>query len=142
MASDGNKDDKLEFISSITELQESRIELKNVENSDSFFHIKFNNGLMKIPQFYIDDGTESFLRNLIAYEQFLPDSETRYVTDYTRFMDCLVNSPKDATLLRSCGIINNYFGDDVVVLQHVKQASQWCRTLKELLLRWSFRQGE
>ncbi|CAK9145847.1 unnamed protein product, partial [Ilex paraguariensis] len=30
-------------------------------------------------------------------------------------MDCLVNLPNDANLLRRCGIINNFLGDDVAV---------------------------
>ncbi|CAK9161138.1 unnamed protein product [Ilex paraguariensis] len=47
--------------------------------------------------------------------KFLPDIYRRYVTDYATFMDCLVNSPKDAALLRCSRIIHNHIGDDTAV---------------------------
>ncbi|CAK9155882.1 unnamed protein product, partial [Ilex paraguariensis] len=116
--------DKFELINTITDLQEAGIAFKVDEGSNNLFDIKFNNGLMEIPRLLIGDDTESILRNLIAYEQFLPDeTHRRYVTDYALLMDCLVNSPKDASFLRCCRIITNGLGDGIVV----------CNTLNKLV---------
>ncbi|CAK9185383.1 unnamed protein product [Ilex paraguariensis] len=69
----GNENDEWEFISSVTQLQEAGIELKAAKECNSLYDIKFNDGLTEIPPFSIGDETESVFRNLIAYEQFLPD---------------------------------------------------------------------
>ncbi|CAK9185392.1 unnamed protein product [Ilex paraguariensis] len=111
----GNENDEWEFISSVTQLQEAGIELKAAKECNSLYDIKFNDGLLEIPPFSIGDETESVFRNLIAYEQFLPDIHRRYVADYAKFMESLISSPSDTSLLRSCGIIKNFLGDDGVV---------------------------
>ncbi|KAB1224357.1 hypothetical protein CJ030_MR2G007770 [Morella rubra] len=79
---------------------------------DSLFDMKFNNGLLEISQLEIDDDTESFLRNLIAYEQYSGRRDRMYVTDYVTFMNSLINSPKDVELLRQREIIVNRVGGD------------------------------
>ncbi|CAK9185384.1 unnamed protein product [Ilex paraguariensis] len=103
------------FTYTATELQEFGIEFKVAKESNSLFNIKFANGSMEIPRLVIDDWTESILRNLIAYEQFTPGGQQKYVSDYANFMDFLVNSPKDAALLRCSRIIVNLSGDDIAV---------------------------
>ncbi|CAK9185393.1 unnamed protein product [Ilex paraguariensis] len=103
------------FINTVTELQEFGMEFKVTKESTSLFDIKFVNGLMEIPWLEINDNTESILRNLIAYEQFCPTGQPKYVSDYAYFMDLLVNSPKDVTLLRCSRIIENCSGDDTTV---------------------------
>lgn len=76
-----------------------------MSNSVSLFDIKFNKGLMEIPSFKSDDSTETFLRNLIAFEQHYSHVNPKYFTDYTTFMDQLINTQKDVNLLRLKGII-------------------------------------
>ncbi|KAA8538654.1 hypothetical protein F0562_028262 [Nyssa sinensis] len=111
----GNQKWSLELIKSTIELRESGIKFKNDKESTSVLDIKFGNGVMKIPPLDIDDRTECVLRNLIAYEQYFQGIEPRYVTDYMKLMDCLINSAKDAEILRHCGIINNWLGDDEAI---------------------------
>ncbi|KAA8538455.1 hypothetical protein F0562_027999 [Nyssa sinensis] len=106
---------ELEFIKCTTELRDAGIKFKILTESTSLLDIKFENGVLKIPPFIVDDNTESIFRNLIAYEQYLPSIYCRYVTDYMIFMDRLVNSAKDAAKLRKYGIIDNWLGDDEVV---------------------------
>ncbi|KAA8548475.1 hypothetical protein F0562_000258 [Nyssa sinensis] len=106
---------ELEFIKCTTELRDAGIKFKILTESTSLLHIKFENGVLKIPPFIVDDNTEPIFRNLIAYEQYLPSIYRRYVTDYMIFMDRLVNSAKDAAKLRKYGIIDNWLGDDEVV---------------------------
>ncbi|XVE81429.1 hypothetical protein DITRI_Ditri15bG0062600 [Diplodiscus trichospermus] len=57
------------FMHCATELQEAGIRFKKSEGN-SIFDIKFEDGIMKIPTLEIDDHTECFLRNAIAFEQF------------------------------------------------------------------------
>ncbi|KAA8514875.1 hypothetical protein F0562_018054 [Nyssa sinensis] len=50
---DGNGEVYFEFIKSVTELEEAGIEFKESKEKSSFFNIKFENGVMEIPQFVI-----------------------------------------------------------------------------------------
>ncbi|XP_016503202.1 UPF0481 protein At3g47200 isoform X1 [Nicotiana tabacum] len=78
----------------------------------SLFDIKFEKGLMKIPSFEVVDLTETLLRNLIAFEQHWPDVYPTCFSDYVTFMDYLIESEKDVSLLRLKGIIRNRIGED------------------------------
>ncbi|KAA8538651.1 hypothetical protein F0562_028259 [Nyssa sinensis] len=108
------KESKLEFIKSTIELLEFGIKFTDARESTSVLDIKFENGVMKIPTLVVDDNTECFLRNLIAYEQY-QRTEPRYVTDYMTLMDCLISSAKDVEILRHKGISNNCLGDDEAI---------------------------
>lgn len=101
-----------ESILSVSGLQEVGIRFQKAEGTSGFMDITFVNGVLRIPPLNIFDETESQFRNLIAYEQYLPDCEARYVSDYTFFMNCLINTPEDVRLLRNYGIIGNWLGDD------------------------------
>ncbi|KAF5465137.1 hypothetical protein F2P56_015168 [Juglans regia] len=102
-------------IHSATELEEAGIKFKKAETSN-LLSIQFNNGLMEISPLSIEDDTETYLRNLIAYEQYCdPQNGLNYVYNYVRFMDRLINSPKDVELLRRKGIISNCLGDDEII---------------------------
>ncbi|XP_059639003.1 UPF0481 protein At3g47200-like [Cornus florida] len=100
-------------MSCVTELKEAGISFKVDDSPDSsIFDIKFEDGHMKIPNFRVSDETESFLRNIIAYEQHSSSVKRRYFTDYIWFMDMLINSEKDVNVLRQSGIMDNMMGDD------------------------------
>ncbi|KAI7981681.1 UPF0481 protein [Camellia lanceoleosa] len=96
------------------ELREAGVKLKK-DDRGKLFDIKFKSGVMHIPPITIEDRTESFFRNLIAYEEYCPDNELSHVTDYVKFMDCLIKSPKDVEILCRYGIIDNWQGDYGVV---------------------------
>ncbi|KAL8534011.1 hypothetical protein ACS0TY_010139 [Phlomoides rotata] len=87
------------------------------------FDVEFNqdNGVMSMPALVITDGTESLLRNLIAYEQFFPTHEPAPVTDYALLLDCLVNSSKDVQILSQHGIIQNFVSSDQAVADIVNR---------------------
>ncbi|XP_031250328.1 UPF0481 protein At3g47200-like [Pistacia vera] len=114
-----DEEDKWGFIRCATELKEAGIKFKSPKvdekNASSLFGIKFENGIMKIPMLKIDDNSESFFRNLIAHEQFLHDPDYSYVTDYLKFMNCLMNTPGDVELLCQSEVVQNGLGDDKVL---------------------------
>lgn len=97
-----------------TDLYEAGVRFSKVEknNYTSLFDIKFENGLITIPYFEVFDFTETILRNLIAYEQLSFDVRPRYFSDFSIFMDYLIDSDKDVSLLHQKGIIKNEIGED------------------------------
>ncbi|CAL5420591.1 unnamed protein product [Camellia sinensis] len=102
---------------SVIELQDAGIKFETVEDDDDehnlrMFDIRFEHGHFKIPKFKVDDFTETFFRNIIAYEQHSSDDEPQYFTDYTYFMDLLINSKEDVKQLPSQHVLDNYLGDD------------------------------
>ncbi|CAK9172962.1 unnamed protein product [Ilex paraguariensis] len=103
------------FKSQSTQLREAGVKFKKAIETSSLLDIEFENGIMKIPPLSIDDSTEVIFRNLVANEQYNDLNEPAYVTDYRKFLDCLINSPKDVEILRHCGIIDNWLGDDEAV---------------------------
>ncbi|XP_071938166.1 UPF0481 protein At3g47200-like [Coffea arabica] len=102
------------FIKSAGELRQSGIKFKKAEDSESLFHITFENGVLKIPPLVVHDYTESFFRNLIAYEEYtsIPSKTWRCITDYIIFIDCLIDSASDVETLRRHDIIENWLGSD------------------------------
>ncbi|CAL5420595.1 unnamed protein product [Camellia sinensis] len=102
---------------SVIELQDAGIKFEAVEDDDdklnlNMLDIRFEHGHFKIPKFKVDDWTEIFFRNIIAYEQLSSDDEPKYFTDYTYFMDLLINSKEDVKQLRRHEVLDNWLGDD------------------------------
>jgi hypothetical protein len=77
-------------------------------------NIKFEKGVLKIPQLEVDHSFERLVRNIMALEQCCYPSEA-YVCSYIKFMDNLINSAEDVGLLVRKGIILNRLGDDAAV---------------------------
>ncbi|KAF8009476.1 hypothetical protein BT93_J0463 [Corymbia citriodora subsp. variegata] len=63
------------------------------------------------PQKYF---TTTVLINCVAPEQ-CQENSSKYITDYVSFMHCLINQPKDVSLLCSDGIITRFSHDDQYV---------------------------
>lgn len=101
---------------SVIELQDAGIKFEAVEDDDklnlNMLDILFEHGHFKIPKFNVDDWTEIFFRNIIAYEQLSSEDEPKYFTDYTYFMDLLINSKEDVKQLRRHEVLDNWLGDD------------------------------
>ncbi|KAI8009918.1 UPF0481 protein [Camellia lanceoleosa] len=104
---------KDESLKSTKELQEAGIKFEKIQGRH-LFDIRFVNGTMEIPTLVVQDSTESFLRNIVAYEQYLPDSSRNYFTAYHKIMDYLVNTSEDVEILTHHGIIHNILGDNEV----------------------------
>ncbi|KAK7854057.1 upf0481 protein [Quercus suber] len=72
---------------SATSLVEAGVKIRKGE-SKSFLDIKFDNGVLYIPQLEIQETTESFFRNIISFEQCYPNYSAASDTE------CLVHSIK------------------------------------------------
>lgn len=94
-----------EFPDGISELYEAGVTLK-VDKNDKFLAIRFEKGVLYIPELMLENNTESQLRNLIAFEQCHYPRES-FVVDYVLFLDSLIYDRKDVEVLINNGIILN-----------------------------------
>ncbi|GLJ34772.1 hypothetical protein SUGI_0699850 [Cryptomeria japonica] len=75
----------------------------------------FGKSTLSLPQIIVDDTTETFLRNLMAYEECQRCSlnpEETLISHYVRLLDCLIDSEKDVFVLRNSGVIRSLGGND------------------------------
>ncbi|XP_052187066.1 UPF0481 protein At3g47200-like [Diospyros lotus] len=109
-----------------TELHEAGICFMKSE-SKSLRDITFDDGFLKLPNFTVDDRTESMFLNLLAFERcHIPAGSD--VTSFVAFMDRIIEDSRDIKLLSSKGIINNFIGTD-------KEAADLFNTMsKDLVL--------
>ncbi|CAA0809978.1 Unknown protein [Striga hermonthica] len=116
----------------VSELQETGVEFKVCYRRPD---ITFDGGVLKMWILSVDEHTESILKNLITYEQFLTEDDPirpKCVSHYITFLNFLVKRPRDVEILRRHGILKNSLGEDELV----------CRVLRSLwesnveLVRW------
>ncbi|MED6168308.1 hypothetical protein PIB30_010641 [Stylosanthes scabra] len=94
------------------ELAEAGVKFKvknSSSNSSLMVDLEFRNGILEIPHIRVDDGTEIWLRNIVALEQCHYPHE-HYIIDYVTFLGQLVNTNKDADVLIKAGIIDRMVG--------------------------------
>jgi len=101
------------WIQNATTLTYAGIRFK--KKSGKFLDIVYKNKKLKIPTLFIDDGTSTLLRNLIAYEQ-----SNRWAAAYFSclavFLDSIVDTENDINVLRRAGIIKQAKGGDQEVV--------------------------
>ncbi|CAL9151448.1 unnamed protein product [Musa hybrid cultivar] len=100
---------QLKWIPSATQLMEAGVHFRK-KKATNLLDITFHNGVMEIALLQIDDSTETFLRNLIAFEQ-CSKNVSLHVTAYAALMDCIINTAADVALLQQHGIIVSGLGD-------------------------------
>ncbi|XXG45029.1 hypothetical protein AAC387_Pa02g0224 [Persea americana] len=94
---------------------EFRVRKRHDSNDDGdFMDIKFYNGVLEIPTIEVWNRTYILFLNLIAFEQSNKASR-KYISAYTAFMDCLINTSKDVAILCQKGIIDNGLGNETHV---------------------------
>ncbi|KAF8009060.1 hypothetical protein BT93_J0140 [Corymbia citriodora subsp. variegata] len=101
------------IIGSATELEGAGIRLKK-SNTGRLNDISFAGGVLRLPFIEVNDTTESMFLNLMAFERFHHGAGNE-VTAYVFFMDDIINTERDVTLLTTRGIIQNDFGSDEAV---------------------------
>ncbi|XP_074343548.1 UPF0481 protein At3g47200-like [Apium graveolens] len=99
---------RFRHIRSATELHEAGVCF--VKGSGKLFEVSFEAGRLTIPSLIVDDKTETFFRNLIAFEKC--GHHVKYITSYIIFMYNLIETDEDMKLLLDYGIINNMLGED------------------------------
>ncbi|KAI3442945.1 Dof-type domain-containing protein [Psidium guajava] len=88
--------------------------------------IKFEDEILNIPCFVIDEGTRSLFLNLIALEQSHWNC-SNYVTSYVIFMRDLINSLEEVNYLRDHKIIKHCLRSDAEVVDLFNRLCQVVR---------------
>ncbi|MED6164078.1 hypothetical protein PIB30_086275 [Stylosanthes scabra] len=101
---------------SASELNEAGVKFKVNREEKSLLELKFSGKCLQVPEIEVDDGTETWFRNMVALEQchYLEES---YITDYVIFIGHLVNEGKDVDVLVKNKIIVNRLGDNETVAE-------------------------
>ncbi|XVE84135.1 hypothetical protein DITRI_Ditri16bG0145300 [Diplodiscus trichospermus] len=136
---------KWEPISSLTTLQEAGVKFEKAKLPDSILDIKFTNGCLKIPSLLIQETTNTILRNLIAYEQCLPQCQPIF-TCYAKLLDNLIDTPNDIDILCKKKIYDNWLSPEDAAQffnklyndTYIKDIYYWklCADLNEYCKRW------
>ncbi|KAF4385768.1 hypothetical protein F8388_010324 [Cannabis sativa] len=95
---------------SATILQEAGIKFKATTKA-SLLDIQFRKGVLEIPPLHIHETTESLLRNLICFEQCLPNCKGK-ITSYAILLDNLINTSKDMEILCKRGVVDNWLNNE------------------------------
>lgn len=104
-----------QIIRSATELNEAGIQIQKSETK-SLKDISFHRGVLKLPPIMVDDTTQSSYLNLMAFERLHVNAGNE-VTSYIFFMDNIIDSAGDVSLLHSSGIIQHAVGSDKAVAE-------------------------
>ncbi|PIA41321.1 hypothetical protein AQUCO_02200018v1 [Aquilegia coerulea] len=107
------KEGPIDIVRSAMKLHESGVDFKT-NDSTSIMDICFHGGELKLPVIFVDDTTESALLNLMAFERAHVGAGNE-VTSYVSFMDNIIDSAKDVSLLHSSGILHNNIGSEKAV---------------------------
>ncbi|PWA55721.1 hypothetical protein CTI12_AA425290 [Artemisia annua] len=113
----------LKLIPPATKLVIAGVKFKANPQAESFLDIKFQNGLLLIPQINMDDFYSSFFLNCVAFEQCYSHC-SKDITTYVVFMGCLMNTSTDVGLLSEKKIIENYFGTDKEIAKFFKNVGK------------------
>eukprot|EP00268_Persea_americana_P025011 TRINITY_DN2437_c0_g1_i1.p1 TRINITY_DN2437_c0_g1~~TRINITY_DN2437_c0_g1_i1.p1 ORF type:complete len:452 (-),score=71.50 TRINITY_DN2437_c0_g1_i1:691-2046(-) len=126
VVSDTTKEEYFLTIPSATALEEAGVEFMRKDVEGCKLDVTFSKGKMMIPPLLINASTKSKFRNLIAFEQFSPDSDGdlyKSFTAYAEFIACIGSTEKDVALLYEKRIILHTLGNHKEVadiLSHVK----------------------
>ncbi|XP_061356594.1 UPF0481 protein At3g47200-like [Gastrolobium bilobum] len=104
---------------SASQLLEAGLVFK-VSQSKYELDLKYHEGVLAMPPFIVHDGTERYIRNLIAFEDCRLSSHSCYISQYFKILDFLINTEKDVNILVDKKIIVNFMGDAKSVAAMVK----------------------
>ncbi|KAI9111236.1 hypothetical protein K1719_017847 [Acacia pycnantha] len=111
---------KLKPVYSACKLHDAGIKFEVNEDEINLLKLHYSKGVLKIPGVWIDDSTETELRNMVAFEQCqFPSS--RSMTDYIIFLEHLIRTEKDVEILEEKGVIQNFIGDNDAVASITKR---------------------
>ncbi|CAB4294061.1 unnamed protein product [Prunus armeniaca] len=88
---------EIQEIPAATALSEAGVKFER-GSDNNLMNIKFEDGVLTIPELAVAELTEPLFRNLIAFEQCY-HGRSQQITSYAVFMDKLINSDKDIKLL-------------------------------------------
>ncbi|XP_022131631.1 UPF0481 protein At3g47200-like [Momordica charantia] len=107
-----NENKKLVNPPTATELWEAGVRFQKAAEDKLIMDIHFQEeeGVLAIPHLEIHDAFETYMRNLLAYEHYHVGDDERCIIQYILFLDDLISTERDVSLLVKAGIITNGIG--------------------------------
>ncbi|CAI9102270.1 OLC1v1000511C1 [Oldenlandia corymbosa var. corymbosa] len=95
-----------------TELQAAGVRFQQGKETECLLNVEFDKqkGVLTMPPLNVNDSTETFFRNIVAFEQ--SGFHSKDITSYIIMLDNLIDTPKDVDILMKSKIIKNDFGDN------------------------------
>ena len=98
----------------VMQLHKSGVRFKGCNGNSRSLEFDTKYGKLTLPRIYIDDGTELFFQNLMAYEtncyrKRKPESGCHDIVSYLHFMDLLIDTPADVDMLVDKDIVRVMF---------------------------------
>lgn len=116
---------ELRELPSATKLKTAGIKFKSARSLKSVLDIKFQSGVLEIPNFKVYKQTEAILKNLIAYE-IRQIGSAQQVKSYVNFMSHLLQSDEDVKMLCGRKILSGLEDDEEQIISNLK----WIRAQK------------
>ncbi|ERN06414.1 hypothetical protein AMTR_s00016p00254730 [Amborella trichopoda] len=95
---------------SATELHEAGVRFE-ISSKSGLMNITFEHGVLRLPWIAIHGSTETFLLNMMAFEQ-LRVRNSNWVSSYVSLLDDVIDTANDVELLVSSGIVENAMGSN------------------------------
>ncbi|XP_078161568.1 UPF0481 protein At3g47200-like [Carex rostrata] len=107
-----------------TELKQKGVKFSPKSNAKHMLDISFEYGVLKIPRLQITDDTKPIFANLLAFEHSKYGKKHSPFGRFVSFLDKLVNTPNDVTILQQCGIFENLLGSEEELTHFVNHLSE------------------
>ncbi|KAK6232388.1 Protein of unknown function DUF247 [Theobroma cacao] len=101
-------------IPSASRLNEAGVKFIKVA-SNSILDVRFRHGALEMPALLVQETTETIFRNLIGYEQCLPNCRP-VITSYAKLLDDLIDTTDDIELLGKKEVVDNWLSPDDATL--------------------------
>ncbi|KAL1211192.1 hypothetical protein V5N11_032657 [Cardamine amara subsp. amara] len=102
-------------------LDSAGVDFVNIDDkNDLSLVINFEDGILKMPCFTVEDSTERVIRNIMALEQCRYPLFA-YVCNYIAFLDFLIDTDQDVDLLVKKGVVKNWLGHQGSVAEMVNK---------------------
>ncbi|XP_031482401.1 UPF0481 protein At3g47200-like [Nymphaea colorata] len=102
---------KKKFVRSARKLEAAGVIFKKLKDSNNVFHLSFSGGVLSLPEFELNETSEGLLMNMVAFERMHPESDGG-VTSFMSFMDAIIDTAEDVSILGKAGIVTNNLGSD------------------------------
>ncbi|CAH9139561.1 unnamed protein product [Cuscuta epithymum] len=100
----------LESIQSISKLRRAGIKLKLQAERSSFLEVTFERGVISMPLLVLDDNMCDILQNCVAFEVCYPQMVNCFMSEYARFLSCLILTREDVAILCEAKVLRNHYG--------------------------------
>ncbi|XP_065866119.1 putative UPF0481 protein At3g02645 isoform X2 [Euphorbia lathyris] len=123
VASDERRECESLTTPTISELHRAGVKFKP-SSSKWLYDVKFNNGILEIPNLKLGDGQTIVMSNLQAFEQ--GHFTYKYMNAYTYIIDMLINNEEDVELLVKNGIVENWLHDNRAAAAMINDLGKGC----------------